>query len=259
VVSKRNLHPLEILALQDLPWDVRVKRLAAMAIAKKFGSLPLTLTAGDITKIMEKIQEPWGRKGRLRKELEAEINRQRTIRNQRDYRRIKAYSIAVSAYTPDFAVYNEWSIDKRRDALALKRVGNSYKPLDRRVRWSLNRAPNYCVVATRLSKDKAFVLAMPNRVWVGHCWSHEEQNHKVRYLLFKVNGIGSNVRVPISCKTVDEAIQSLKRTSVLTAEKKSYAVEIDWADKCFRVRSPRRKSWREIPFKEAKRSAQHHR
>jgi hypothetical protein len=106
---------------------------------------------------------------------------------------------------------------------------------------------------SRVSRDSAFIVLQPSCVHNGRCYVYDEEHHRVRYLLFKVGDVGGNVRISIECRTVAEAIQWLKRTSVLTAEKKSYAVKIDWANKCFHVKSPRRKKWREIPFKSATR------
>jgi len=254
-MSDRDWHPLEIIALQDLPWEARVRRLASLSITGKFGYLPSALKDKDITKIVERVNEPWGKRERLRKELKTEISRQRKIRQERKSRHRKLTCCLLRNYSVDIAMYGGWTREIRRTALVLKRIGKSYKPLDRRINWSLSRIPAYGVMDSRLSGNAAFALAMPSAVWIGHCWSYNEEQHKVRYLLFNVDGVGGNVRVPITCKTVAEAIQALKRTSVLTAEKKSCAVEIDWKNRCFRVKSPRRKSWREIPFKESRKGA----
>ena len=82
-MSRNGLHPLEIIALQDLPWDARVKRIASLAIRKRFGYLPYKILGKHITPIVNKLSEPRGRKGKLRKELLSEILRQRKVRRSR--------------------------------------------------------------------------------------------------------------------------------------------------------------------------------
>lgn len=253
-MDEKELHPLEIIALQELPWDVMVKRVASLALRERFGYLPVSPTSRDITKIVNKLNEPRGKKGRLRKELKSEISRQRRIRNERRKHHRRLTLCMVKGDATNMIGVSDWDVERRRAIIVLKRIGKSYKPLDRKVIWNINRIPSFNVVDTKLSRCEAFALARPSRVWIGHCYSFNEEQHKVRYLLFNVGGVGGNARVPVTCKTVDEAVQSLKRTSVLTAEKKSYAVTIDWANRCFRVKSPRRKSWREIPFKESKKT-----
>ena len=251
--NEQELHPLEALALSELPWEVRVKRVAAMAVRKKFGYLPHALLDRHITPIVEQIREPWGRKGLLRKELKKEIQRQRGVRRKRAHH--KRGSCSTADYSIDFAIYHEWSKADRRKALAQKRIGTSYRPLDRKIKWRRGIVPTWNVRDARVSRNTALMVLEPSCVHNGRCFIYDEKNHRVRYLFFKAGDVGGNVRISIDCETVDEAIHWLKRTSVLTAEKKSYAVEIDWEHKCFRVKSPRRKKWREIPFKSATRKS----
>jgi len=251
-MTETTLHPLEVMALQELPWEFRVKRIASLYIHGSFGSMSCCPNAKDIREVVKKVGEPWGKKMRLTDELAKEIAHQQSIRSTRRHRRSTEFHCCdLDEYDPVRAIQSEWNVKTRRESLARVRIGKSYRPLDRRVRWNFNYLPCGDILDARVRKGEALIVVKPSSVHNGHSYVYDDDYHRVRYLLFKVGDVGGNVRISIKAKTIEDAINSLKRSTVVAAEKKNYEVEIDWAEKCFKVRAPSRKKWRSIPFKES--------
>jgi hypothetical protein len=258
------LHPLEVLALNSLPWKARIARIAYYCHAGKFGRRVTGHLSGKygkkwIKKVIEVIGEPWGKKGKFAEALAEEFERQREIRLKREKAKRSIYSCRLSDYDPNIPMYYKWSVEDRVKTIVRRRIGTAYRSgLDMSVRWRRHLLPARNFRDAKLTGGAYFAVFHPgavkvldNRTIDGFTW---HTSHKIAYLFYKVGSAAGAVRVSHKARTVESAIASLERAEVSRARKKGYSIRINWEKLCFEVRSPRRRKWREVPFKESKRA-----
>jgi len=267
----KHFSPLEILALADLENEPRLKRMAYLC---RKHNMPVK-TLAEAAKVIDRFGEPRGRKTVLKSELRREYLRQARIWGHRSYsKRPNSASILsceskgldgdITGFDPVAYKCNYFTRNhlQRCAAIVAYRFHEAMSA-DRADRKLTNKSVpfySWCgrveQVAIRWTKicgnNTYMMIYCPD--WVYARGRSGEINsrlwkHSFRWLFVKQGDMVTSVRIPVSVSTGEGAIERLKSSHVRKAEKRGDIVKIDWERKLFLVRNPKRKKFRELPFK----------
>lgn len=278
----KKFSPLEALAISDLPEKARYARMSYLMRKHRWVTNRPTLK--DIKQGIENFYEPRGKKTAMQKILQAEIRRQISIVSQRSRARHHYTCEAVDERGYDPVAFRECWRNNGREAnwapntasrwraviaarfngpvsglyrarIKARREGTPMpKPLIPHDGWYWSQndpCPSVVEGAARIGGVYMFTTE-PRFVMNGNVRLFQ---HTVRYLvLFRPAAsdqpeLLKAIRIPHGVLKAKYAVDKLKTSLVRKAEKRGDIVQVDWDREVWLVRNPKRKKWRELPFK----------
>lgn len=258
--------PLEMLALAELPEEARVQRLASIMIRKEMPFIYNPTQAGAKL-VIAAVGEPRGRKGWLAKKLPEAVLAQQRVR----YRRLGVdgrdkHGLMNAQYICEYQPVDlpSGTGSAARDRKRNIRLSRFYRLIGDKLETLL---PEIGYPPFRLKNKRtyqAWEIGVPDyydggmltvytaheRYANGSRWRRKSiagPPHK--FLVWTDGETVKLIRARKGVRNAASAIESLKGAAVRKADKVGDVVRLDIRNEKFLVRNPKRRKWREVPFK----------